>query len=118
LSEKPTYRGPVDASSTTEDDVLDALGFLIIIEPELDDETINDIDDYHAHLAPWNDDIDRAMATLRQFAVQRQPQSLPEMEAKFYEILDDERVDLRPKAISVALGSLSKAWHGVGLWRK
>ncbi len=118
MTNTPSYAGPADTSSVSRDDVFEALDFLVEIEPDPEDDTIDEYEDYYAYLAPWQADIDRAMATLRQYAAQKQPRSLPEMQDEYYGIVHDDRLPEDDKALSVASSALTQAWDGIGPWRK
>jgi len=118
MADTPTYAGPADSNAVDEDDVHEALEYLIAIEPDPDDEDL-DIDTsegYEAYMAQFLPDITRAMATLRAFAAQRQPKSLIEMQETYYGFTSDylERAEIA----GVVRSALSEAWDGIGPWRK
>jgi negative regulator of genetic competence, sporulation and motility len=118
MADIPTYAGPADSNAVDEDDVHEALEYLIAIEPDPDDDDL-DIDtseDYEAYMAQFQPDIARAIATLRAFAVQRQPQTLIEMQESYYGFTNDylERAEIA----GVVRTALSEAWDRIGPWRK
>jgi hypothetical protein len=118
MTNTPRYAGRADPSAVSREDVFEALDFLVEIEPDPEDDTIDEYEDYLAHLAPWQADIDRAMTTLRRYAAQQQPRSLPEMQEEYYDIIHDDRLTEDDKALPVAQSALTEAWDGIGPWRK
>jgi hypothetical protein len=118
MTESPTYTGPADRSAIGEDDVHEALGFLIAIEPDPNDDEIDSSKAYEAHMARFEPDIVRAIATLRAFAAQGQLQSLIEMQATYYGFTNDDRYLETAEMAGVVRSALSQAWDGVGLWRR
>jgi hypothetical protein len=118
MTESPTYAGPADPSAVGDDDVHEALGFLIAIEPNPDDDDIESSEDYEAHMAQFGPDIVRAMTTLRAFAAQRQRQSLIEMQEAYYGFTNDDRYLETAEIADVVRSALSQAWDGIGPWRK
>lgn len=120
MCDTPSYAGSANPQDIGLEDVHDALEFLIAIEPDPDDDD-NDIDtyeDYKAYMAPFSQDIDRAMATLRGFAEQRQPRTLPEMQEDYYGFTNDDRYLDTSEMSAVVTSALRDAWNGVGPWRK
>jgi hypothetical protein len=120
MPDTPSYAGPADPNDIDADDVHEALKFLIDIEPDPDDDD-NDIDtveDYDAYMARFSRDIDRAMATLRRFAEQRQPQTLQKMQEDYYSFTNDDRYLDTSEMSGVVTSALRDAWEGVGSWRK
>jgi hypothetical protein len=118
MNYNPTYAGPADPDAVGEDDVHEALAFLVAIEPDPDDDDIDSSEDYEAYMARFQPDIERAMATLRAFAVQRQPQSLIEMRETYYGFTNEDRYLEAAKIAGVIRSALSEAWDGIGPWRK
>jgi negative regulator of genetic competence, sporulation and motility len=118
MTDDPCYNSPASPDRIDENDVHDALAFLIAIEPEPDDDDIDTDEDYVAYIAPFQTDIDRAMTTLRRFAEQRQPQTLSEMQRTYYEVTSDDRYLDTSATSSVVIAALRDAWDGVGPWRK
>jgi hypothetical protein len=116
----PSYVGPVNPNEIGAEDVHEVLEFLITIEPHPDDDD-NDIDtveDYEAYMAPFSGDIDRAMATLRRFAEQRQPRTLQDMHEDYYSFTNDDRYLDTSEISAVITSALRDAWEGVGPWEK
>ena len=118
MTATPGYAGPADPNEIGVDDVHDALTFLIAIEPDPDDDDIDSGEAYEGYIARFQADIARAMATLRGFAEQRQPQTLIEMREIYYEFTNDERYLETAEMSGVITSALRDAWHGVGPWRK
>jgi hypothetical protein len=116
MTDTSTYVGPADPNAVGEDDVHEALEYLIAIEPDPDDDDIDTSEDYESHMAQFEPDITRAMATLRTFAMQRQPQSLIEMQETYHGFTNDylERAEIA----GVVRSALSEAWDGIGPWRR
>jgi hypothetical protein len=100
----PIYAGPADPAAVGEDDVHEALEYLISIEP--------------AYMAQFQPDITRAMTTLRAFVAQRQPQDLTAMREICYELTNDDRYLETEEIAGVVRSALSEAWDGIGPWRK
>lgn len=67
MHDTPFYTGPADPDEIDIEDVHEALEFLIAIgpDPEDDDNDIDTYEDYKAYMAPFSQDIARAIATLR-----------------------------------------------------
>jgi len=118
MTDTPTYAGPADLTKVYEDDVHQALAFLIAIEPDPDDDDIESCEDYEAYMAQVQPDITRAMATLRGFAAQGQPQTLGEMQKAYYEFTNDGRYLKTAVMSGVVTSALRDAWDGVGPWRR
>jgi hypothetical protein len=116
MTDSAIYVGPTDPDAVGEDDVHQALEYLIAIEPGPDDDEIDTSEDYEAYMAQFQPAITRAMATLRAFAMQRQPQSLIEMQETYYGFTNDylESAEIA----GVVRSSLSEAWDGIGPWRR
>jgi hypothetical protein len=116
----PSYAGPADPNDIDAEDVHDALEFLIDIEPdpEDDDNDIDTVEDYDAYMEPFSQDVGRAMTTLRRFAEQRQPRTLPEMQEDYYSFTNDDRYLDTSETSAVVTSALRDAWGGVGPWRK
>jgi len=120
MADTPTYAGPADSNAVDEDDVHEALEYLIAIEPDPDDDDL-DIDtseDYEASMARFLPGIRCAMATLRAFAAQRQPQDLIAMRERYYEFTNDDRYLETEEIVGVVRSALSEAWDGIGPWRR
>jgi len=120
MADMPIYAGPADSNAVDGDDVHEALEYLVAIEPDPDDDDL-DIDtseDYEAYMAQFLHDITRAMATLRAFAAQRQPQDLTAMREIYYEFTNDDRYLETEYIASVVRSALSEAWDGIGPWRR
>lgn len=115
----PSYAGPADPIEIAAEDVHEALAFLIAIEPDPDDDSdIDTVEDYEAYMAPFSRDIDRAMATLRRYAAQRQPRTLQEMQEDYYTFTNDDRYLDTSAMSAVVTSALRDAWQGVGPWRR
>ena len=114
----PMYTGPADPTAVGEDDVHEALEYLIGIEPDPDDDGIDTSEDYEVCMVQFQPDITRAIATLRAFAAQRQPQDLTAMQESYYEFTNDDRYLEPEESAGVARSALSEAWDGIGPWRK
>lgn len=116
----PSYTGPADPNEIDVNDVHEALEFLVAIEPDPndDDNDIDTVEDYEAHMAPFSQDVGRAMATPHRFAEQKQPRTLQEMQEDYYSFTNDDRY-LNTSAMSaVVTSALRDAWKGVGPWRR
>jgi hypothetical protein len=118
LTGTPTYAGPANPTAVGEDDVHEALEYLIDIEPDSDDDEIDTPEDYEAYMAQFQPDITRAMATLRAFAAQRQPQDLTAMRETYYAFTNDDRYLETEEMAGVVRSVLSDAWDGIGRWGK
>lgn len=118
MTDIPMYAGPTDPTAVGDDDVHEALEYLIGIEPDPDDDDIDTSEDYEAYMARFLPDITRAMATLRAFAAQRQLQDLTAMRENYYEFTNDDRYLETEDAVGVVRSALSEAWDGIGPWRK
>jgi hypothetical protein len=114
----PIYAGPADPTAVGDDDVHEALEYLIAIEPHPDDDAIDTSEDYEAYMAQFQHDITRAMVTLRAFAAQRQPQDLTAMRKTYYGFTNDNRYLETEEIAGVVRSALSEAWDGIGPWRK
>jgi multidrug efflux pump subunit AcrA (membrane-fusion protein) len=110
----PDYVDP-DEDTTTEAHVLSALDFLVSIEPNPQPQTLAE---YKAALAPYEAEIARALAVLRNFAEQMQPATLEEMQVQYYTFTNDKRYLTSPAVTSTAIAYLNEAWNGVGPWRR
>jgi hypothetical protein len=70
-------------------------------------------------MAQFQPDITRAMAMLRAFAAQRQPQDLTAMQETYHEFTNEDRYLLETEeSAGVVRSALSVAWDGIGPWRK
>lgn len=120
MCDAPSYAGPANPQGIDVQDVHDALEFLIAIEPDPndDDNDIDTVEDYEAYMAPFSQDVGRAMATLRGFAEQRQPRTLQEMQEDYYSFTNDDRYLDTSEMSGVVTSALRDAWKGVGLWQK
>ena len=118
MTDTPIYAGPADPTAVGEDDVHESLEYLIAIEPDPDDDDIDTSEDYEAYMAQFQPDITRAMAALRAFAAQRQPQDLTAMRENYYEFTNDDRYLETEEIAGIVRSALSEAWDGVGPWRK
>jgi hypothetical protein len=120
MPETRSYAGPADPSDIDVEDVHEVLQFLIAIEPDPDDDDIDiaTVEDYDAYMVPFSQDIDRAMATLRRFAEQRQPRTLQDMQEDYYRFTNDDRYLNTSEMPGVVTSALRDAWEGVGPWRK
>lgn len=96
----------------TYDDFLNALGFLVRIEPEPD--TYTHMEEYDAIMAPYAAQIDAAEATIRAYGHAIAPQGLAAMQSVLYGLLDTQR---DPKAYAVIEATVNAQWHGCGDWR-
>lgn len=110
----PTY---VDHSEglPDEDDVFDALDFLVAIEPDPIPATLAD---WKAAIAPYETDIARALVTLRTFAEETEPLTLEELQRSYYGFVNDERYRVSSYVQGTVIGYLDKAWNDVGPWRR
>lgn len=118
MTDTPIYAGPADPTAIGEDDVHEALQYLIGIEPDPDDDDIDTSEDYEASLAQFRPNITRAMATLRAFAAQRQPQDLAAMREHYDDFTKNDRYLETEETAGVVRSALSEAWDGIGPWRK
>lgn len=102
-----------------EEDVHDALAYLISVEPYPPPPTY---DDYKAAIAPYEAEIGRAIRALRAYAERMQPATLEAMRERFYGFINDERyLDYADSTYVVATVTayLNEAWDGVGPpWRR
>ena len=118
MTDPPVYASPADPTAVGEDDVHEALEYLIGIEPGPNDDDIDTSEDYEAYMARFQPDNTRAIATLRAFAAQRQPQDLTAMRETYYELTNDDRYFETEEIAGVVRSALSEAWDGIGPWRK
>ena len=107
------YHGPQD-EFLTEDDVYEALDFLVAVEPRPAPPTY---EDYERQLAPYKVKVDLAMHTLRRYAEQTDPMTLEQMQRDYYSFTNDPRYLTSGEVSAVVTGSLKAAWKGVGPWR-
>ena len=110
----PSYHRPPEGL-LTEKDVREALDFLVAVEP---DPPSASREDYEAAIARFRPQVERAMATLRAFALQAQPLTLERMQAAYYGFANDPRYLASAAVSSIVTGSLNEAWNGVGPWRR
>jgi hypothetical protein len=115
-----SYADPADPNDIDAEDVHEALEFLVAIEPYPDDDDIDidTVEDYDAYIVQFSQDIDRAMATLRRFAEQRQTRTLQDMQEDYYSFANDDRYLGTSLVSAVVTSALRNAWEGVGPWRK
>lgn len=111
---RPTYTAPTD-DHMHEGHVEAALDFLVAIER---DPQPDSIDEYRAAMAPYQEQIAAAMATLRRFAEETTPMSLEQLQRDYYGFTNNPRYLTSPLTSAVVCSALNQAWHGVGPWRK
>jgi hypothetical protein len=116
MTDPDLYLGPCDPNEVTDDDVHEALAFLVAIEP--DPDGIDSLEAYDAAMENYRDEIATATRALRRFAEQAQPQRLEEMQATYYGFSNDQRYLETAEMSAVVTGALGEAWNGVGPWRR
>ncbi len=114
------YTAPSETVRLTEEDVHAALAFVVAIEPDPDDEAFDDLGDdaYEAMMRASASKGDEAIRTLRRYALQRQPESLPAMQTAYHGFTNDPRYLESAHISAVVTSSLNQAWNGVGLWQR
>jgi len=98
-----------------EDDVHDALEFLVSIEPYPPPPAY---EQYKAAIAPYETQIDRALGTLCTYASQLQPATLEEMRERFNAIANDPRYLESPYIAATVTAYLNEAFDGLGPWQR
>jgi len=113
------FDAPPEAARIMEEDVHRALDFLIAIEPDPDDDTLDNLDDaacdalMEANVARG----EAVTAVLRRYAEQRQPETLESMQAAYYGFTNDPRYLVNAHVSAVVTSTLGQAWDGIGPWR-
>lgn len=98
--------------TTSYEDFVKALEFLVAIEPE--PHTYGgDMDEYDRIMAPFEADIDKAHATIRAFGEHIAPQGLEYMQSVLQELLA-RQTDF--KSISIMRSKVNWHWDGCGDW--
>ena len=110
------YDAPPEAARITEDDVHRALAFLIAIEPDPDDDTLDEAA-YDALMEATVARGEVATTVLRRYAEQRQPETLESMQAAYYGFTNDPRYLVSAHVSAVVTSALGQAWDGIGPWR-
>jgi len=98
-----------------EDDVHDALAFLVSIEPTPPPPTY---EEYKAGIAPYETQIARALGTLRTYAQQLQPVTLEEMRVQFHAFANDPPYLTSSYIAATVTAYLNEAWDGIGPWQR
>ena len=114
------YDAPSEAARITEEEVHRALAFLIAIEPDPDDDTLDDLDEaaYDALMEANVARGEAATTVLRRYAEQRQPEALETMQAAYYGFTNDPRYLVSAYVSAVVTSALGRAWDAVGSWRR
>ncbi|HUZ90304.1 MAG TPA: hypothetical protein VMU78_00140 [Methylocella sp.] len=98
-----------------EDDVHDALAFLVSIEPAPPPPTYQR---YKAAIAPYETQIDHALGTLRTYASQLQPTTLEDMRGQFRAFANDPHYLTSIYIAATVTAYLNEAWDGIGPWQR
>ncbi len=111
----PEYLGAREQPFVTEDDLFEALDFLIAVEP---DPPASSREEHEAATAQYRLRIDLPMATIRRFAEQTVPLTLEQLRRDYYATTNHPRYLTSPTVSAIVTGPLNEAWDGVGLWRR
>lgn len=111
----PEYLGPRQPLFLREDDLFEALDFLIAIES---DPPASSREEHEAATARYRPQIDLAMAILRRFAEQTVPLTLEQLQRDYYATTNHPRYLTSATVSAIVTGALNEAWHGVGPWQR